>query len=99
MARFKANIDAEEIDVAKDLTSNYIGKYSHSTLGEIELKELESGGYILNWGNLKSKLFASPNSLERSVEFIPNNKEKIVFYSNNEQKDFIQYKDYMFEKQ
>lgn len=99
MTRFKENNTPLEMHIAKDLPNNYIGTYHHSTLGEIALKQLESGEYFLSWGNLKSKLFATPNSQERLVEFIPNKKEKILFYSNNEQQHFIQYKDYMFEQQ
>jgi CubicO group peptidase (beta-lactamase class C family) len=80
------------------LSNEYLGKYKHETLGEIEIFRDVQNGYSVQWGNLKSKLYAFEKSENIGVEFVPNQIQPIVLLRSSNDDMYLEFNDYRFTK-
>lgn len=80
------------------LSNEYLGKYKHKTLGEIEIIRDAQNGYLVQWGNLKSKLYVFEKSENIAVEFVPNQIQPIVLLRSPNDDMYLEFNDYRFTK-
>jgi DNA helicase-2/ATP-dependent DNA helicase PcrA len=61
-------------------------------------KKWLQNGYSVQWGNLKSKLYAIEKSENIAVEFVPNQIQPIFLLRSSNDEMFLEFNDYRFAK-
>jgi CubicO group peptidase (beta-lactamase class C family) len=96
--KFYENKSSAQPRLISKLSNEYLGKYKHKTLGEIEIIRDVQNGYSVQWGNLKSKLYAIEKSENIAVEFVPNQIQPIFLLRSSNDEMFLEFNDYRFAK-
>lgn len=96
--KFYASKKSVAPPLVEEIPADYLGQFNHALLGSISVKKTESGAVELTWGNLHSMLMQGDERSQLLVEFVPTNREEIVFALTSTGQVQLEYADYRFIK-